>query len=236
MTILFSETSVLLILPIVFFVLVVLIAIIIFYNFINNNNNNSTTTTDTTNDIKDLKAIIALADYNSYSRYYIRFEYTNPNSFGEGELNKPLFYLIDCSNDICPDPNDGPKHPDPLTLMNQYYTLTDSIGNKVVPMVTFIDNSYDIINANVIGTINEEEDKSKSVSTNYLIDPEKFKPIKGKNYLFGIAIQKHTISENGIPNVLPYEYGDFKYVVLNINDPEPPGTITFQHDVITYNY
>ena len=180
-------------------------------------------------------------DHSGQSKFYIKFTYTNPSSFGAAFAGYPIFYLLDFkdnNNDI-PDPNGNKKHPPTSELMTQKY-LTKVNGTAIAPPViqggstsdveseyyTSLNDDYNKRSSTVTGSINEDNIIS-SGTKKYLLDITTFNNTNiqsGDKFWFGIALQSTALSSWGTDD-LPYVYGNFNYTILTAKDPDGPDSI-----------
>ena len=136
----------------IIFVLVALICVVIYYKYLNIPKQIKKKTNFSRN-ITNLQASmsrLAAVDHTGDSKFYIKFTYTNPGSFGkkndgttDATAGFPIFYLLKYTdvpaNQIdtatCNPITDAYKHPNVTTLLGQTYLKKDSDGDSYAPMI-----------------------------------------------------------------------------------------------------
>ena len=187
----------------IIFVLVALICVVIYYKYMDIPKQIKKKTNFSRN-ITNLQASMSrLAAVNraGQSKFFIKFTYTNPSSFGkkfdgttDATAGFPIFYLLDYYVDknatpLVPitNPNNNKQHPDVTTLLGQTYLKKDPADSRAYPPViqrgstsdqngtyyTKLSDTYATASINVSGSINENSGGSENNKI-YLLDIDTF--------------------------------------------------------------
>ena len=245
--------------------LILIIIIILLGMLVLNTKNNLTSLVPSLSNfstVENLQASISRFA-NSGPKFYIKFTYTNPSSFGGGSAGYPIFYLLDFKDSLgnnISDPNINKQKPSVIELLAQKYLNKDSNDNRAyAPVIqrgtgtsdandqyytTLSSNYVTASSANVSGSINENA--SGSINTKiYLLDITKFNNTNiasGTKFWFGIGLQINQPAGWSTDDRLPNVYGNFMYVVLTAQDPpgpDPVGIISIgdnSDQLLKYNY
>ena len=218
--------------------LILIIIVILLGMLVLNTKNNLTSLVPSSSNfstIENLQASMSRftnTDHSGQSKFFIKFSYTTPSTITTETAGFPIFYLLNfkdnSGNDIT-NPNNNKLHPDVNELLAQYYLTQpyapvirrSSNSDEHDQFYTKLGSNYNTPSNTVSGSINEDGGGSENNKI-YLLDITKFNNTNirsGDKFWFGLALQGTVTRAWDTNNLLPYVYGNFKYVQIIAADP-----------------